>query len=628
MLQLSRPAALSLVSLTAALLCGPFAHADERALAAFEDDAAARETAPLTVLGHRALTQQIVDADRAWTLGDAGDILGWAFRDGRWRPTAVRRVEDTVSIVVNQEWLLAVRRDQSVVRLRLSDLRVERTSSKKLTVACGGTAAWTLSASDTLCLEQHGESPKCTRASVPQGEAMCATSSEGTCLTVRGDTSAHAWCAPRPTPFSGTTSASDRPVITATTSNTRAVAVARTNAPSWMVRTHDGWQSADTASAVVGPPRQTTQRATCLAFDADGGATTCSWYDDAPTLHSAAVHAPLMRDIVQGHDGVYVVFSDGWLRIGNDVSDELVHGSAVHATSLQEGLSRVWANGRVLASGTVDGVARAAVCERRADTWSLHDMALHSGEARPIDSGTGACPLRVDYEERALHVSFGTAAKTYDFSSETLERSDFLAPFYGAIDGALVASGTIARHCPSQSWDVSLRSPRIGDVPLALRSCARAVSTLRWEDAVSPTGGPALLMLSASGSVLHLIDENTLESFVLRLRQPLSPNVRVLRTDDGHWLVADPDTGKALQVTFEGHVVATLDLLVLRHRAWASKGSGVYEDARGDRILATDQGIAINRAGLGPVATRVVDARLAYVRTGHEALWRALRPLL
>lgn len=605
-----------------ALIAAPAERAQAQADSAdapfVEEDTPSSARPPYTVLGHKRLVQRLVRGERAWTLGDAGDIIAWR-KDEDWRPTGVRRIEGAQGLALSNGRLLVQRPDAKIRFLHPDTLALQDERANSPTWRCGNDGLWRQATASLLCLDREDGAPRCAPIDRPVAEALasCSISAAGACLTLSDEQSTRVFCASEGA--GDLRSSSHVP--------TRDLAFTYSGALRWLTRAgRAGWEELDQPNPQTPLARQ-RERFTCVdtrASTIDG----CASVDAASDLAFGPVVVPRLLEIVRDRSGLYFVFADGWLRVQPTLESAASVFEQFTTRRITPHAERVWVSAEILGVSGSGEEARIALCEAQSGRWELRDITLHNGISTPIDRGRGECPTRVDYRGNEVVYSSEASLRVFDLAQRRGSDAALEAPFSGSLPGVLRAESIAARQCPSSAWLVKLASDHIGSIPLAAPVCANTLTMLRWDSESGLHEGPGVLLVSNHTSTLHLIDENTLQIFSLRVTERLSQRTRVHLDTNGTWLLSDPERASALRVSADLRSASSEDSVVVLGRVWAHQGGGVYRDASGTTLFVSDAGVVINETGLGPVARRVVREDLRPLDLRAEQLQATLRALM
>lgn len=566
------------------------------------------------IVGHRAKIQEIVREQHAWTLGEDGQVVHWQQQDGPWVPVALQRVDDAFALSLHGDFL-QVYTPSFAHRLSALELQPVAQLPAARSAVCGEELSWRLDAHQRVCAKRGAHPSVCARDSLDTNQLhmpVCLHGAREDCIRISTDTGTRAWCL------------NDANELVAHHSPNRDAL--RFPAPDnfWVVRGAEGWAKEEDASPVQINRGRAPVHTPC--YNAVLGVyerCTQETKEKGPETH--VIRAPRILEILPLDSTWFIALEDGWLaRTFPPRTDEPAATRSLDFVQAQrqldEQLERIWLPGDVLGAGLHQGKVHIAYCHVSESRWEVFDVSVAAGTQTRISDGSGPCPQRADYHEGVLRLSFETEAQEWTLWREALQTVPIRSPFFGAIEAQLYAAASRARACPAYAWDLWVDSRLLGTIPLATKACAHSVSGTRWQSDFGASHGPALMLSSSTGSFVYMMDEDTLESFTLRVRTQLSPRTRIHREQDGSWLLADPDTGVAQRFDANGDEQGTESTLVLGTQAWFRMGNGVLQNRRGDLLLVTDEGMALNHVGAGPMIHRTLHAGNARLLDDHQRL--------
>lgn len=578
-------------------------------------DAQRTEPAAYFIVGHQRLLQQIQRENHAWTLGDDGAVVAWARMGLVWVPRAIRRFDDASALSLHGE-NLQIYRQNRVIRVAATNLQDVAQLDGSSAVICGEQLSWRVDAHQRVCAKQGGQASVCASARAPMAAfdtPTCIIGETNACLSVRLPTGAQSWCLSR-----------DNQITHHEHTNPEAVLHHQNGQARWLVRTFDGWAPEAAASAVVFP--ETSPQGGAYCFLAQDSYQRCSRLDAIDALDTRSVSSHVLQDVLMTEQGLYAVFPNGWYSLNAPALSASAEG-IVSVRDYPNAQQRVWIDGEILGTGLHRATPHVAVCTQTATHWWIRDIQLESGTARTVSRGDGPCPNRADYHGDFLRLSFETRAEAWSLDSAQLQTADIRSPFQGAIAGELIARAGLARHCAHWAWDVAIESDTLGRVPLRERACARSMASTRWASDGGRSHGPALIMAGNASSFVFMIDEDTLESFTLRTRGKLSPRTRIHRSNNGSWLLSDPQTGEAHRFDARGGDAGSSISLVIGQRVWVLERFGILVSEDGHELLVTDEGLAIDGVGIGPVMPRTLTRSMQRLSDAPAAFQLAMEAL-
>lgn len=389
------------------------------------------------------------------------------------------------------------------------------------------------------------------------------------------------------------------------------VLVATHNGERWRLSDAPGvWERVDGSSSSLEVDDEPSGSTPCDFANADNPCLSSDAHDGPD---SAMVSAPTLRDILIADHGQYFVFRDGWYAHN---AQELVTPEDLQALrTFGKSEQRVWVDGEVIASSVEAGDARVALCvEDRDGGATVIDRNLRSGMRRVVFESARGCPTRAEYMSETLRLSYADHLVEWPLDTQETRASQVSIPLQTALSLTLRASASISRGCAYQTWDVSLHSDIVGDAPLRRELCARSATALHWNALDGRAGGSAILFVGRYGSVLLMVDAQTLGVHTLQSDISIATHAKIRRTADGMWLIADAKSNEALILNNAGDLVARRDLVLIDDRLWNRAEGGVMQSDDGHQMLVTDAGAVLNGVGIGPVVWRTLTADMRRIR--------------
>jgi|GEM_PF-6682802 len=544
------------------------------------------------VLGHQKKIAQTRHLDRAWTLGEDGYLIAWRWHEDHWSPVGVERVEQSTALAFEGGVLLVFAPDQ--ITVLHPDGAPQETLAVENAIRCEGDTAWRVTSDQLLCSTTPQGTRRCTDAPVGKIDlrtAVCTRDREMDCMSVRDGQLARGWCTQEDT-------------VTEAEASERASSVLHpeNGAMRWLSLTSTGWVDASHHAPPISIRGAQDGIARCFEHQSY---ERCATHNANGFPESSMVSSRTLRNILTAEHGEYFVFRDGWYGLTREVPPVWDDAQAVRTYDSLE--QRVWFNGEVLASAVQDGTAHVAICRSTAGQAEVLEKDLSTGDTRRVTQAP-SCPLRADYDNNALVLSYGDRLVRWSLSDHQVREDPIDIALSSVLDARLVAAPSVSRGCPYRFWRVSMLTPWLAETPIARGICAQQAVPLRWDAVDGDGGGAAVLLRGRFGSHLVLVDRDTLATHTLQTNLDIPAHAQIYRRHDGNFFIVDPHQGTAELVDTSGQTLATEALVVIDGRVWREGRGGVLASDDGHQLLATDVGVVLDGVGIGPLAARTVTS--------------------